>query len=344
MKKLLFLFAAITLFASCAKDDSESFTMEKQKVYLVNLAPKLEESSSNSSLKVASLLKEATLSSDVYMVQVLSKPQESDTASYQNYACGLFDNLINMNIKLQEGYIYKFQTTLVKDAKNIINHWTDRNNNTLFYSPLSNPTTGTQSLSNSFNYSTTSYCNPVQSQTYLANSNYYNRPPVDRYYGEVSDFVPGDTQLSIAIPMKRVAYGVKFVADGLTDGKLLINMQYAPDIIINSTDNSQVYQAIYTCTDISSAWNFTESETSFYSETVPVTISRIKADNTVVPLGKIQIALQRNKLSSFTIKIHESIGTGQGTITVTETVGDITSGDSYSPDNGTVQEVPVTNP
>ncbi|MDP4268437.1 MAG: hypothetical protein Q8880_13520, partial [Bacteroidota bacterium] len=93
--------------------------MGQQKVFLVNLFPKLEECSSYSNLKVASFLKEAALSSDVYMVQVHSKLQESDTECYQNYACGLFDNLINMNIKLQEGYIYKFQINLVKDAKNI---------------------------------------------------------------------------------------------------------------------------------------------------------------------------------------------------------------------------------
>lgn len=58
------------------------------------------------------------VTNDLYGIQVYSKP--SSGGEYKPYAYGLFDDKANMNIKLLEGYKYKFECTMAVNGKNRI--------------------------------------------------------------------------------------------------------------------------------------------------------------------------------------------------------------------------------
>lgn len=321
--------ALLLLIVGCSSDKDSSID-SKNKEYTVNLGLNLELNGSYSQLKSTSS------NTDVYGIQVYSMTNiQNSTSNYTYYAYGLFDDLSKMNINLLSGYKYKFVVTLIKDAKDIILQ--DQYGG--FYYPLSIEASQASVgyILNSFTIATNAYLDLTSSLTDLkSTSSRFSRPAVDRFYGEISDFVPSDTQTSASVLLKRVAYGVSFTANGLTDGKLVIQMKDAPDITILATNNPTSFQSTYTCENITDAWRYQETATSVYSETVPVSISWIKSSGVTVPLANTQIVLERNKLATFTITVQDESAT-KG-ITITQTEGDLSTGHNYTIQNGAVTQ------
>lgn len=306
------------IFYSCS-DGSTSSNQEPKttsKEYTVHLGFGGE----ITNISTSPLTKAATVDTDLYGIQVYSCPAaDSISPTYSYYAYGLFDNKSDMTVNLLQGYIYKFICTMVVDGKDKIYHYTTNNKYT-YYSPFF-IYSGTDTLNNKFMYSTTSYMYGLYEGWASINSNNSiigaQRPNVDRYYGELAAFVPADNK-SATISMKRVVYGAKFIAEGLTEGKLEISMKDAPSIYIVYPDTT--VQDIFTFENLNSYSNSMAWTGDNYSESISTSITWTKADGATVPLATQDITFKRNMLTTITVKVNDT-STKSGITLSTESTG-----------------------
>lgn len=138
----------------------------------------------------------------IYGINVYYK-KDGDT-QYQNYAYGLFDNIEDMTISLIGGYKYKFECSMVQNDTDMLYH-----DDSMYYAPfhqgkLNYDIYKGTILENKFNISTTNYIQ-IQGlkfgETSLKGKRGYNDianyPQTDRFYGELTDYVPTKTELPI---------------------------------------------------------------------------------------------------------------------------------------------------
>lgn len=103
-------------------------------------------------------------------------------------------------------------------------------------------------VTNGFIYSSANYisdCNKglCDGATYLkGESDSYNHPNTERYYGIFEGYVPEESSNDkVKIHMKRTSFGAKFIAQGklATAGQLEINMVEAPVVLIDLANEKQ---------------------------------------------------------------------------------------------------------
>lgn len=292
MKKILFFALALFAFASCVKEDAmiEDESIDG-KEYVVNLGFSGEIEISHSPLSKAG-------TNDLYGVQVYSK--KSSDSEYAPYAYGLFDNTADMEVKLIGGYQYKFVATMVEDGKERIA--TDHKGYYSYPFYVDGRHDDGQ-LENTFIYGNAemSGLNNGLAELYYKEddtSNYYRRPNISRYYGELLGFTPIEGRSAI-ISMKRVYFGVKFIANGFSDGKIIIQMPEAPEI-----------ELIYPNTEVEDIFTFYGGydggrTNDGYQESIKVNITWTKADGTVIPISNQVINFTRNELTTVTINLKE---------------------------------------
>jgi hypothetical protein len=326
MKKHLFtmILCAYTLtsliFYSCS-DGSTSSNQEPKttsKEYTVHLGFGGE----ITNISTTPLTKVVDADTDLYGIQVYSCPAaDSISPTYTYYATGLFNDKSDMTINLLQGYIYKFACTMVVDGKDKIWHYLTNNNEYYYSAPFNLSSGGTDTLNNKFIYSTTNCMNGLTDGfAYFYNNGSYTtkyRPNVDRYYGELTDFVPADNK-SATISMKRVVFGAKFNAEGLTGGKLNISMKDAPDIYITYPDTTT--QGIFTLENPNYYSNSMAWTGDNYSESISTSITWTKADGATVPLATQDITFKRNMLTTITVKVNDT-STKSGITLSTESTG-----------------------
>jgi len=321
MKRHLFttiLCACALVFYSCSQgstsSNQEPTTTSKEYTVHLGFGGEI------TNISTSPLTKAASEDSDLYGIQVYSCPAaDSISPTYSYYANGLFNDKSDMTINLLQGYIYKFACTMVVDGKDKIYHtWND-----LFGSPfyLYGSITGSDTLNNKFIYSTTSYIYILASgDAWLYNNGSmtdFNRPNIDRYYGELTDFVPADNKLA-TISMKRVVFGAKFNAEGLTGGKLDISMKDAPDMYITYPDTTS--QGIFTLENPNYYSNSMAWTGDNYSESISTSITWTKSDGATVPLATQNITFKRNMLTTITVKVNDT-STKSGITLSTESTG-----------------------
>ena len=180
---------------------------------------------------------------DLYAIQVWHKP--SSQSSYDEYAYGLFDNLANAKLKVQENYDYKFQVLLVDDAKDKIHCdsiLVDSNYYVGYDKPFRaknnyNGTTSSYSItkltnefivSNNCFFGTSSYGYTILSSSYykLKDGKEYSDPSgLDVYWGEVENYTPTEDNAQISIYLKRMNYGFKVVVgDFFNQGEITVTL------------------------------------------------------------------------------------------------------------------------
>ena len=228
-------------------------------------------------------LTRAEENNDLYGIQVYSTPiPATENPQWTKYAYGLFDTTDNLTIKLVRGYEYKFVATMVKDGKNKVETWTDG----IYDMPFiheTGPTSCTYTpLSESFIYG-------QLGMPYLAYSDEYLN--VDRYYGELEGYIPGDNDSKATIELKRTSFGVKFIAKGdyAENGTLEILMGDNTEPLNLILAESNVVSEIYSFKEVRDAW-LDEN----YTETVPVLLRIAYSDGTTAPLGTHNITFKRN--------------------------------------------------
>lgn len=293
MKKiLLILLVSVGIFSCSTSSDPIAETNNPPKEYTVSLGLAGE----ITNIENSPLTKAVT--NDLYGIQVYSMP--STGGEYKPYAYGLFDDIANISINLLEGYKYKFACSVIVNGKNKIYAIGTGVYALPFYLDGNNVSIG-RTFSFSSDKSMTCIARGTTSLSINGMHSIVNRPNVDRYYGETIDYVPA-TNSSVSINMKRVAFGAKFITEGLTEGKITITLKDAPTMSIEYPNTT--IQDIFTFENLyPSGMTWTQDT---YTETIPVSISWQKADGAVVPLVSQDIPFTRNMLTTITVKVKDS--------------------------------------
>ncbi len=287
MKKILFLIMIVLAIAGCSSNNNEEeipTIPESPKEYLISLGY----SGEITDITEHPLNRVAT--DDIYGIQVYSMPINGN--EYKAYAYGLFDSSEGINIKLLDGYKYKFSSTMVVSGKTKL-----ESHNNVFQLPFV-VNGGKAELKNTFTYSSTNdfgYLNSCLSD--LKDGKMYTRPNIDRYYGESTDYTPS-LNGTVSIKMKRVSFGAKFIAKGLSEGTLNIAIEGSPVIKIKYPELQ--IQDIFTFKE---GRQWTEDN---YSENAIVSIAWEKDNGAIIPLINQPITFKRNKLIEITVETKDS--------------------------------------
>ena len=320
MKKILFLLMGMCVFLSCSKETPIIEEVTTPKEFIVSLG-----FSGEITQIYESPLMRAAENNDLYGIQVYSMQVENGT-QYQPYAYGLFDDKGSITVKLLEGYKYKFVSTMVVDGKSKINSLGGR-----YYPPFYHGEA--TPLSNSFTYTRDIYLSGLsRGSSFLSEPhNIYARPNTDRYYGENEGYIPVEGG-RVSINMKRAAFGVKVVVEGLTEGKITIGLSEAPEMYIDFPGTE--FQQIFTFSSVRGCWANDD-----YSEIIALSASWSKANGETVPIDSRDITFKRNKLTTIQIKISETTrDTGLNITTESAELGD---GGIVNIDAGTNTTTPI---
>jgi len=334
------LIACIAMTACSNENDNAPLGNEEPDVYTVKLGM------AGEILDITEEPLTRAAGDDLYGIQVYSCPANAEKTTWTYYAYGLFDDLENAEIKLLNGYKYKFVATMVVDGKNKL--WS--NSSGEYYGPFQ--TTGLQSnynkINKDFHYESSVYMRGLaDGYSWLGTSSTnYNIPNTERYYGELLDYEPVEGGTA-SIDMKRTSFGAKFIAQGnfkKTGGTLTINMKGAPLIEMVATQGDtqeHKYEDIYTFNDVDGAYADDK-----YTETISINMNFTKDDGVVIPLGEHKITFRRNKKTVVTIKLTENTtGSALGfSIDSTEStdLDNMTEEGNVTVEDGTVTETPVT--
>lgn len=247
---------------------------------------------------------------DLYGIQVYSRPDDdATTPTWTPYAYGLFDGAADITINLLKGYKYKFVATMVRDGKNrlvnISGDYPTPFNRTIVAGSIFTP------LNNAFDYQSSFYFQGLANgKAYLEGikDDHYARPNVDRFYGELTDYEPGDKNATAKIKMKRVGFGAKFIAKGkkAKEGTLHVQMTGAPAMELALTNSDNQISDTFTFANVKAAW-----EDNKYTETINVTINWTRPDGTTLPLGTHAVTYKRNATTVVQVKI-ENDGEEEG--------------------------------
>ena len=284
-------------FTSCSKEVNEN---PEPETYTVNLGW------AGEILDVSYEPMTRATTDDLYGIQVYSLPKSvepEDDDDWDRYAYGLFDDPSDITITLASGYKYRFVATMVKDGKNRL--YKDYNEE--YHFPFNT------TLDNTFYYDSTKGMNTLDwGKTSLIEYDGYAlyRPNIERFYGELSDYIPGENNTNAKIEMKRTSFGAKFVAGGklAVDGKLEIQLEEAPKMELELTAGDDKISDIFTFRYVDAAWAKDD-----YTEDIPVNFKWIRADGTEAPMGTHTITFKRNKTTIVKFNIEkdgndESIG------------------------------------
>ena len=242
--------------------------------------------------------------------------REGNDGYYNHYAYGLFDNVADMKISLISKYNYKFECTIVQDDADELYYWTS--GDVRYYSyPFIYDYGYDIALENKFIVSTTNstYLNRIQSGfTYVKSGNSYNRknyPATDRLYGELSGYVP-QTNGTATIPMKRTAFGAKFVINPPADGTLNVRCGefFNVDVAAGGEANT-IAESLYAFSDVYSCWQQTEDYTQNF--TVNLTWKR---SNGATQTFNQNVTMRRNVMTTVNVNVNGS--TNDSTIGFTE--------------------------
>lgn len=197
-----------------------------------------------------------------YAIDVFCMKTDGSQTSYSTYARGVFDNKEAMKITLLGGYKYKFECTSAIEGEDQFYFYNDvdliwpyRNRT---YASAMNRFQMESSFGSELRTGNTCY------HYYSSSYSYYSYPKMDRYYGQLMDYLPTEGGTA-TIPMKRCAFGVKMIINGVPDGTLrwsIKNKKYYHDSYYNhlypnttshtgseKLENSTIYTfyEVYTC-------------------------------------------------------------------------------------------------
>lgn len=322
MKNILFLLCMLALSWSCSSSSEGELEPEpvpgEPKEYIVSLGLTGEIDIEESPLSKAS-------SNDLYGVQVYSKTYKTD---YKPYAHGLFDDRALLKIKLKSNEIYKFVVSMVPNGVKTIWYNMDGYCHPFYVNGRE------YKLNNAFEYNELYFdgLDKGNAAIYKNSPTLFDVPNIERYYGEMSEYIPSESSI-VSINMKRVCFGVKFTAEGLTEGKLHINLEGAPELIIAYGSNNEI-EEIFT---FGHRYPNTESWlNNDYSETIPLSVSWEKDNGIVVDLIDTKITFKRNILTTVNIKVKDiPIEDIDNSIGITHETDEMAKGENITIESGT---------
>ena len=286
-------------------------------------------------------LSRAQESNDVYGIQVYSTPAPAtECPEWKPFAYGAFYSTDNISINLLKGYEYKFIATMVKDGKEKIYHFEQWENDVYlgveYWAPFSSVISGDfkyglddRSGELGCGYS----CLNLDINGYIQSP---SRPNLERYYGELEGYTPGDNGGKAKIQLKRTSFGAKYIAKGKNSksGTLEILMDGAMQVNLNLAESNQVSD-IYTFDNVYEAW-FDNN----YSETIPVVLRLVREDGTTVPLGTHNLTFKRNATTVVHVNMDDASEASGVGVEFLES-GEMSEGDEVTIEGGEIVDTEV---
>lgn len=273
-------------------------------------------------------LSRAEENNDLYGIQVYSTPvPAAENSEWTKYAYGLFDTTDNLTIKLIRGYEYKFVARMVKDGKDKVEHYESGHYRDPFNHELEPNSYTATPLSTSFIYG-----NLGMDLLDRGFTDYLN---AESYHGELEGYIPGDNDSKATIELKRVSFGVKYIANGdyAENGTLEIMMADTPQLNINLAESNEISE-IYTFKNVRVAW-LDEN----YTETISVSLRIAYSDGTTAPLGTHDITFKRNTITVVNVDLTVSGDSGVGFV-VTDG-GEMPEGDEITIKDGEIVDTEI---
>ena len=233
-----------------------------------------------------------------YAFNVYCMKTDGTQTSYSKYARGVFDNKEAMKITLLGGYKYKFECTSAiegedkfyidsyGDLKWPYNYWTSASNMNKF------------SMESSFG---------SDLQTGYTYYNYYNSstsssyPKLDRYYGQLMDYLPTEGGTA-TIPMKRCVFGVKMTINGVPDGTLYWSLSdLRPNKTSHTGSEKLEFSSIYTFYQVYTCWQKAVSGED-YTNTFTINFTWDRANGYSQSFSK-KFTVKRNVMTNINVTL-----------------------------------------
>lgn len=316
MKKFRFITMALMAMFMASCSNEEIATPEQEAEYVtVNLGVTGE----YLDLSDSPLATRTTTTTDTYGINVYTVTGSGT----EQYACGLFTSLENVNIKLLKNQKYKFEVgiyvndmvTLEGDEYRSVNRGEEINEN--------------------FHYGTN---RSVENFMAMTSTKEY-----DYFYGELTDYTPTDNG-TVEIGTKRTVYGAHYIAEGLNEGTLnIVTRGISASHSVNLTAANPEYNGIYCFSEIRSAWFGSAGPVQpvNYYTTKQLTIKWTKDDGSETPLGTFDVTFRRNVKTKIRIKVTDP-GVQNGIVITREDTPMTDDDKEYVIEGGEITEVPVT--
>ena len=321
MKTLRFLGTALIATLMCVACSNEEIVPEEQEAKYVTVD--LGVTGEYLDLYNVPLATRTSTTPETYAIEVSSIQNDSTT---QSYAYGIFNSLNNVKIKLLEGQQYHFSVYIVND-----NFYEVQQGSGIYWSPEFNTR-----ISNEFSYSINggiSYLPPYQK---------------DIFYGQLNYYTPTQNS-TVEIPTKRVVYGAHFIAEGLTEGSLNINVGdlYSVRLTSDFPEDDNIYRF----NNLVDAWRgipifgdgMKYGYENYYS-TKRLYITGI-LNGIESYFGEYSVTFRRNVKTTIRIKVKDKSDISNG-IVITREEAPMTNDDKeyvIEVEDGTITEVPVTS-
>ena len=286
-------------------------------------------------------LTRAQENNDVYGIQVYSTPAPAtECPEWKPFAYGAFYSTDNISINLLKGYEYKFVATMVKDGKEKLYHFEQWENDVYlgeeYWAPISSV------VLDNFKYGLDDH--EWELERGLSCLNLFingqmqsaDRPNLERYYGELEGYTPGDKGGKAKIQLKRTSFGAKYIAKGKNagSGTLEILMDGAMQINLNLAESNKVSD-IYAFYYVREAWLDNN-----YSETFPVVLRLVREDGTTVPLGTHNLTFKRNATTVVNVNMDDASEASGVGVEILES-GEMPEGDEVTIENGEIVDTEV---
>ena len=218
---------------------------------------------------------------------------------------------------------------MVKDGKDKVENWAGGKYDTPFNHETGPNSITSTPLSESFIYGQLGM--PLLGGPY--SNEYLN---VDRYYGELEGYIPGDNDSKATIELKRTSFGVKFIAKGdyAENGTLEILMGANTEPLnLNLAEGNEVSE-IYSFNNVREAW-LDEN----YTKTVSVTLRIAYSDGSTAPLGVHNITFKRNMTT--VVNVDLTVGGENGVGFVITEEGEMPEGDEITIKDGEIVDTEI---
>lgn len=256
---------------------------------------------------------------DIYGINVYVD-EDMDGQINEHYAYGLFDNKEDMTIPLLSGYKYRFECSLVKNAKNTLYYGQAFNQSYSGFSyPFQNSSTTSTMIGNKFILGNVYLKGLTGSDAHIAGTTpttsnaAVQSPNINRFYGVLSEYVP--TQNGVAtINLKRMVFGAKLIINGVVEGSVKVSGLWG-DLNQTVTDDYEGKATIYTVPSIVDC--LANANGYSFKKTLSFKYDSNRGD--VWDLSNsLEVTFKRNTLTTIIINVSPDLASGDISLTEEE--------------------------
>lgn len=248
-----------------------------------------------------------TMADSAYTIYAIQVNTITSNESSQPYAYGIFDQLDDLSISVINGNQYQAQATAFRKGTGYGLATYYSNNQIYLQAPLY------KALENRFNYSNTDNIQPNDSWTQVftsadsSNTSYHTRPEISRYISDKEPF-NGQDSTTVYLDLIRANFGVQLLADSLNEGKIILQLQNAPTIVLSAPDSESSthilqFNNLYTI----------QYNPENYQENIYTTIFHqqiVNGDTISNPLYDNDITFKRNFIKKIFVNVPSGGGSG----------------------------------